>query len=82
MNLATQTYKGQADAGSCNLPCFFIVYVFVYVPSCCELKPIEIYPAAMRVAINQHKLDYTRKQFPSLWVVQKQNILTKQMYGD
>ena len=52
------------EAAACHV--CFIVYVVVYVSTCCELKPIEIYPAAMRVAINQHKLDYARKQFPSL----------------
>lgn len=36
----------------------------------------------MGATINQLESDYVRKQLPTLQVVQKENILIKQMYRD
>lgn len=36
----------------------------------------------MGATINQFESDYVRKQLPTLRVVQKKNILMKQMYRD
>lgn len=78
MTLATQTCKGQADVERCGLSHLFIVYVSVYVPTSCEVKPIEILHTVIGAAINQPLSDSTRKQFAAQRVLGKQNILTRQ----